>query len=130
VVHDEMGLRLGNVRSRRGGGSAGHNGVESIIRELGTADFVRVRVGVGHPRDSAAEEQAHVVGYVLGDFSGDEAEVIKKVIAEANQAIVTLIRDGLDTAMNKINKTNAPKPGKSETLKKDTTKPDSTEQIL
>jgi PTH1 family peptidyl-tRNA hydrolase len=130
VVHDEMDLRLGNIRIRRGGGSAGHNGVESIIRELGTADFVRVRVGVGHPRDSAAEEQAHVVGYVLGDFSGDEAEVIKKVIAEANQAIVTLIRDGLDTAMNKINKTNAPKPGKSETLKKDTTKPDSTEQIL
>jgi len=130
VVHDEMDLRLGNIRIRRGGGSAGHNGVESIIREMGTADFVRVRLGVGHPRDSAAEEQSHVVGYVLGDFSGDEAEVIKKVIAEADQAIVTLIKDGLETAMNRVNKTNAPKPGKPETLNKDTTKPDPTEQIL
>ena len=130
VVHDEMDLRLGNIRIRRGGGSAGHNGVESIIRELGTADFVRVRVGVGHPRDSAAEEQSHVIGYVLGDFSGDQAEVIKKVIAEADQAIVTLIKDGLETAMNRVNKTNAPKPGKPETLKKDMTKPDPTEQIL
>ena len=130
VVHDEIDLRLGNIRIRRGGGSAGHNGVESIIRELGTADFVRVRVGVGHPRDSAVEEKGHVVGYVLGDFSADEAEVIKKVIAEAGQAIVTLIKDELETAMNRFNKTNAPKTGKPETLKKDTTKPEPTEQIL
>jgi PTH1 family peptidyl-tRNA hydrolase len=130
VVHDEMDLRLGNIRIRRGGGSAGHNGVESIIRELGTANFMRVRVGVGHPRDSFSEEQTHVVGYVLGDFSGDESEVIKKVIGEADQAIVTLIRDGLDSAMNRFNKTNAPKSAKLETLKKGSTKPDTTEQTL
>ncbi|RJO61367.1 MAG: aminoacyl-tRNA hydrolase [Dehalococcoidia bacterium] len=117
VVHDEMDLRLGIIRIRRGGGTAGHNGVESIIRELGTADFVRVRVGVGHPRDAGAEEPGHVVGYVLGDFSGDEAEVIKKVIAEADQAIMTLIRDGLETAMNRFNKTNAPKADKPEKSK-------------
>jgi peptidyl-tRNA hydrolase len=85
---------------------------------------------VGHPRDAATEEQAHVVGYVLGDFRGDEMEVIKKVIAETDQAIVTLIKDGLETAMNRFNKTNAPKPVKPETLKKDMTKPDTTEQIL
>ncbi len=130
VVHDEMDLRLGIIRIRQGGGTAGHNGVESVISELGTADFVRVRVGVGHPRDTGAEEQAHVVGYVLGDFSGDEAEAIKKVIAEADQAIVTLIREGLDTAMNKFNKTNAPKPEKPETPKKDLTKPRPSNQVL
>jgi len=117
VVHDEMDLRLGIIRIRRGGGTAGHNGVESIIRELGTADFVRVRVGVGHPRDAEAEEQRHVVGYVLGDFSGGEAEVIKKVIAEADQAIMALIQDGLETAMNRFNKTNAPKTNKPEKSK-------------
>ena len=130
VVHDEMDLRLGNIRIRRGGSSAGHNGVDSIIRELGTADFVRVRVGVGHPRDAGVEERGHVVGYVLGDFSGDEAEVIKKVIAEADQAIITLIKEGLETAMNRFNKTNAPKPSKPETINKDTAKPDSIEQLL
>ena len=114
VIHDEMDLNLGIIRIRKGGGTAGHNGVESVIRELGTADFVRVRVGVGHPRDAGADERGHVVGYVLGDFGGDEAEVIKKVIGEVDQAVVTLIKDGLETAMNRFNKTNAPKPEKPE----------------
>jgi PTH1 family peptidyl-tRNA hydrolase len=115
VMHDEMDLNLGIIRIRRGGSSAGHNGVESIIRELGTADFVRVRVGVGRPNVDGAAEHSHVIGYVLGDFEGDEAEVIKKVISEVDQAIMTLIQDGLDTAMNKFNKTNAPKKDKPQT---------------
>jgi peptidyl-tRNA hydrolase, PTH1 family len=114
VIHDEMDLRLDIIRIRRGGSSAGHNGVESIIRQLGTADFLRVRVGVGHPGDAAGESPTHVVGYVLGDFEGEEATVIHKVITEVDQAIVTLIKDGLDAAMNKFNKTNAPKPPKPE----------------
>jgi PTH1 family peptidyl-tRNA hydrolase len=113
VIHDEMDLRLGIIRIRRGGSSAGHNGVESIIRDLGTADFVRIRVGVGHPRDTE-EGQRHVIGYVLGDFAGDEAEVIKKVIGEVDKAVVTFIEKGLDAAMNRFNKTNAPKKDKTE----------------
>jgi len=117
VVHDEIDLKLGNIRIRRGGGSAGHNGVESIIEELGTADFVRLRVGVGHPRDAASEERPHVVGYVLGDFSADEAKVVKQVIAEADQAMVVLINDGLDAAMNRFNRTNAPKKDRAEKSK-------------
>ena len=121
VIHDEMDLRLGILRIRRGGGTAGHNGVESIIRELGTADFVRVRVGVGRPGTEGAAEHHHIVGYVLGDFKGDEAEVIKRVIGEVDKAIVTLIQDGLDTAMNKFNKTNAPKTERVE--KTDVTQP-------
>ena len=125
VVHDEMDLRLGIIRIRRGGSSAGHNGVESIIRELGTADFVRVRVGVGRPLVEGAAEHHHIVGYVLGDFEGDEAEVIQKVIGEVDQAIVTLIQDGLETAMNRFNKANAPKTEKTEALKKTLKKPDS-----
>lgn len=129
VIHDEMDLRLGIIRIRKGGGTAGHNGVESIIRELGTADFVRVRVGVGHPRDAGAEEPGHVVGYVLGDFSEDEAEAIKKVINEVDQAIVTLLKDGLETAMNRFNKTNAPKTEKTEAPKKELEKPGPTEQV-
>jgi PTH1 family peptidyl-tRNA hydrolase len=107
VIHDEMDLRLGIIRIRRGGGTAGHNGVESIIRELGSADFVRVRVGVGRPKIEGAAEHSHVVGYVLGDFNGDEAEVIKNVIGDVDHAIVTLIKDGLETSMNRFNKTNA-----------------------
>jgi PTH1 family peptidyl-tRNA hydrolase len=112
IIQDEMDLNLGIIRIRRGGSSAGHNGVESIIREIGTADFVRVRVGVGHP--PGAGEDKHVVGYVLGDFEGDEAKTIEKVIGEVDKAVMTLIEDGLDTAMNRFNKTNAPKPAPAE----------------
>jgi PTH1 family peptidyl-tRNA hydrolase len=112
VIHDDMDLRLGIIRIRQGGGSAGHNGVESIIRELGTADFIRLRVGVGRPESAPGEEHHQLVGFVLGDFSSDEAAVIKKVIGEADMAIVSLIEDGLDMAMNKFNKTNAPKKEK------------------
>jgi PTH1 family peptidyl-tRNA hydrolase len=128
VIHDEMDLRLGIIRIRKGGGSAGHNGVDSIISELGTADFIRLRIGVGRPQNAGAEEHRQVIGYVLGDFNPDEAEAIKKVIGEADTAIVSLIEEGLDTAMNKFNKTNAPKVEKPKADKapavKDTPAPD------
>ncbi len=112
VIHDEMDLGLGNIRIRLGGSSAGHNGIESIIRELGTPDFVRVRVGVGHPTEPS-ETGRHVISHVLGDFDNEESKTIEKVIAEVDKAIVTLIQDGLETAMNRFNRTNSPRVKKS-----------------
>jgi len=72
VVHDEIDLPFGEVRVRTGGGLAGHNGLKSIKRELGSADFMRVRVGVGRP-DSTDPEI--VSAYVLGRFREGEAQV-------------------------------------------------------
>jgi peptidyl-tRNA hydrolase, PTH1 family len=72
VVHDEIDLPFGEVRTRLGGGLAGHNGLKSIKRELGGADFMRVRVGVGRP-DSTDPEI--VSAYVLGRFRQSAAEV-------------------------------------------------------
>ena len=72
VVHDEIDLPFGEVRVRKGGGLAGHNGLKSIKRELGGADFMRVRVGVGRP-DSTDPEI--VASYVLGRFREGEAQV-------------------------------------------------------
>jgi peptidyl-tRNA hydrolase, PTH1 family len=72
VVHDEIDLPFGDVRTRLGGGLAGHNGLKSIKRELGGADFMRVRVGVGRP-DSTDPEI--VSAYVLGRFQEDESQV-------------------------------------------------------
>ncbi len=72
VVHDEIDLPFGEVRTRLGGGLAGHNGLKSLKRELGGADFMRVRVGVGRP-DSTDPEI--VSAYVLGRFREDEAQV-------------------------------------------------------
>jgi peptidyl-tRNA hydrolase, PTH1 family len=72
VVHDEIDLPFGEVRTRAGGGLAGHNGLKSIKRELGSPDFVRVRVGVGRP-DSTDPEI--VSAYVLGRFRESDAQV-------------------------------------------------------
>jgi len=82
VVHDEIDLPFGDVRSRLGGGLAGHNGLKSLKRELGGADFQRVRVGVGRP-DSTDPEI--VSGYVLGRFSEPTAEVRALISAAADE---------------------------------------------
>jgi PTH1 family peptidyl-tRNA hydrolase len=68
VFHDELDLAPGKVRVKRGGGAAGHNGLRSMDQILGTADYGRVRLGIGHPGD-----KARVTGYVLGDF--DKADM-------------------------------------------------------
>jgi PTH1 family peptidyl-tRNA hydrolase len=76
VVHDEIDLPFGDVRTRVGGGLAGHNGLKSLKRELGGADFMRVRVGVGRP-DSTDPEI--VSAYVLGRFRESDAQVAELV---------------------------------------------------
>lgn len=82
AIHDEIDLPFGEVRTRRGGGLAGHNGLKSLRRELGGADFHRVRVGVGRP-DSTDPEV--VSSYVLGRFSEPRDEVASLVDRAADE---------------------------------------------
>jgi PTH1 family peptidyl-tRNA hydrolase len=88
VVHDEIDIPFGEVRSRLGGGLAGHNGLKSLRRELGGPDFVRVRVGVGRP---ASTDPEIVSAHVLGRFaeSPDEVAALVGRAADAAAAIVT-----------------------------------------
>jgi peptidyl-tRNA hydrolase, PTH1 family len=79
VVHDEIDLPFGEVRTRVGGGLAGHNGLKSLKRELGGGDFVRVRVGVGRPDSSDPDV---VSAYVLGRFREGE-EAVQELVARA-----------------------------------------------
>ena len=83
VLHDEIDLPFGEIRARRGGGLAGHNGLKSLRRELGAADFRRVRVGVGRP-DSTDPDV--VASYVLGRWRQPAAEVQALVGAAADEA--------------------------------------------
>jgi PTH1 family peptidyl-tRNA hydrolase len=83
VVHDEIDLPFGEVRSRLGGGLAGHNGLKSLKRELGGPDFQRVRVGVGRP-DSTDPDI--VAGYVLGKWRQGRDEVAALVDRAADEA--------------------------------------------
>jgi PTH1 family peptidyl-tRNA hydrolase len=83
VVHDEIDLPFGEVRTRLGGGLAGHNGLKSLERELGSADFMRVRVGVGRPKSTDPEI---VSAYVLGRFR-ESPEEVSDLIDQARQAV-------------------------------------------
>jgi PTH1 family peptidyl-tRNA hydrolase len=87
VVHDEIDLPFGEVRTRLGGGLAGHNGLKSLRRELGGPDFWRVRVGVGRPPSSDPEV---VSSYVLSRFKESQTEVAD-LIARAADAVEALI---------------------------------------
>ena len=94
VVHDEIDLPFGEVRTQRGGGLAGHNGLKSLKRELGGGDFVRVRVGVGRP-DSTDPEI--VSAYVLGRFREGE-ELLSELIEQACEQVEAVVLAGAQTA--------------------------------
>jgi peptidyl-tRNA hydrolase, PTH1 family len=87
VVHDEIDLPFGEVRARRGGGLAGHNGLKSLKRELGSGEFTRVRVGVGRP-DSTDPEI--VSAYVLGRFR-ESQEQVSELIERACEQVERIV---------------------------------------
>jgi len=101
VVHDEIDLPLGTLRVKVGGGHGGHNGLRSIIQELGTQEFMRVRVGVGRP--GPAGKGSNVAGFVLDDFAKSERTEVEIVIKEAADAVEEVIKNGPTRAMNKFN---------------------------
>ena len=108
VVHDEVDLPFGDVRIKVGGGHAGHNGLRSIIRHLGTADFVRIRIGVGRPPPGYGGEMAD---FVLGGFGPVERAELPDVVAKAGRAFERIFAVGLERAMNELN--TRPKAKKS-----------------
>ena len=97
VVHDELDLPFGRLRVRRGGSSAGHHGLDSVIAALGTPDFIRFRVGVDRPTGDG-------IDYVLGPFTPAEREALPQIIDRVCQAIASTIEHGLDRTMTDFNK--------------------------
>ena len=98
VVHDESDLELGRLQARRGGGLAGHNGLRSIASQLGTPDFLRLRVGVGRP---GRGDRRQLADYVLADF--EPHEDAERLVAAAADAVEALDAEGLEAAQNSIN---------------------------
>ncbi len=98
VVHDDLDLPLGRLRLRPGNGAGGHNGIRSIIDELGTGRFARLRIGIGRP-----PEGIDPVEFVLARFTPDERPAIDAAVDRAADAAVTVARDGLAAAMNRYN---------------------------
>jgi PTH1 family peptidyl-tRNA hydrolase len=98
VVHDEIDIPFGDVRIKDGGGTAGHNGLGSLVSHLGTKDFVRVRVGVGRPRGSR-----QAASHVLDTFSGAERKELPFLIEAAADAVERILEAGVERAMNEVN---------------------------
>ncbi len=98
VVYDDLDLATGRLRIRFGGSSGGHNGIKSMIARLGTADFGRLKIGIG--RTGSSED---VADYVLSEFSLKESELMKEVIATSVKAILMLCNEGYGAAMNTYN---------------------------
>ena len=104
VVHDDLDLPIGRVRIRKGGSSGGQKGIQSIISDIGTADFIRIRIGIGRPADSENyQDHEQVIDYVLSGFSSFEHTVIEKTIVRVNEALDSLLQSGLVPTMNIFN---------------------------
>ena len=98
VVHDESDLELGRLQARLGGGLAGHNGLRSVSRHLGTSDFLRLRVGVGRP---GRGDRRSLADYVLADFESHEQR--DDLVERAAHAVETLDAEGLEATQRAFN---------------------------
>jgi len=109
VVHDELDLEFETLRVKVGGGTAGHNGLKSIVQHCGGPDFIRIRVGIGSTVRASRGEQ-----HVLSDFSRDECLRLPDVLDSASLAVSDVLTRGVSAAMNRHNQAakneRAPKP--------------------
>lgn len=101
IVHDDLDLPPGTVKLKRGGGHGGHNGLRDLIPHLGGNDFLRLRIGIGHPghRDD-------VVGYVLKNASSEDRAAIDRAIDEALKVLPDIVAGNLDKAMKTLHTAN------------------------
>ncbi|MEM9016198.1 MAG: aminoacyl-tRNA hydrolase [Verrucomicrobiota bacterium] len=108
VVYDDVDLPIGRIRFRASGSAGGHNGIKSIIQNLATDAFPRLKIGIG-----SAGGRGAMVDHVLGRFQPEEWEEIEKVLAIAADGVNCALSAGLDSAMNQFNqRSGAPENGK------------------
>ena len=97
VIHDELDLPPGSARFKKGGGHGGHNGLRDIHSALGTPDYWRLRLGIGHPGD-----KSQVVGFVLGKPPASEQKMIDEAIDESLRCTEMLMKDGLEKTVQRL----------------------------
>jgi PTH1 family peptidyl-tRNA hydrolase len=110
VIHDELDLPFGESRLKLGGGTAGHNGLKSMLQHCAGDGFARLRVGIGRPAGPRSSEKpgTDVVGHVLGDFSSLERATLDDVLNHAALGVEMVVDKGIAQAMNAFN-TREPK---------------------
>ena len=98
VIHDDLDLDTGKIKIRKNGSSGGHKGIEAIIQETGTKNFMRIKIGIGRERDVPVEQ------YVLSNFRPHEKNLIEDAIINACDAVAVITTKGIEKAMNTFNR--------------------------
>lgn len=99
IIQDDMDLPTGKVRVRRKGTAGGHNGMKSVIENLGTTEFPRFKIGIGHPENV----DRTVVSHVLSGFGSGEKSLVEQAVKHTADAILCWLSEGIDVAMNRYN---------------------------
>lgn len=100
IIYDDMDTDEGLIRIRQKGGAGSHNGMKSVVQELGTQNFPRIRVGIGRPDDDDFDR----INYVIGQIQDNEYETLSKAQDKAVDAVISYIKNGIENTMNNFNK--------------------------
>ena len=98
VIYDDIDIEPANIKIRKKGSAGSHNGMKSVIKLLNTEDFTRIRVGIGRP-----EDKNQMIPYVIGKVSAEEKETLSKGTTIAKNAVIEIIKNGVESSMNKYN---------------------------
>ena len=98
IIYDDIDIEAGIIKLRKTGGPGTHNGMKSVINEIQTEKFPRVRIGIGRP-----EYKGDLINYVIGKIPEQEIQVLDKSTTLAKDAVIEIIKNGIDKAMNKFN---------------------------
>lgn len=104
VIYDDIDIPIGDIRIRKKGSAGSHNGMRSIVRNLGSSDFPRIRIGIGDEQKAHGES---LIAYVLGGFRKQRLSDAEDAIGRAVDAAECLLRDGAEAAMNRYNARSA-----------------------
>ena len=98
IIYDDMDIEPGKIKIRKKGSSGGHNGIKSIISNLGTEEFPRIRIGIGRPQYPGDQ-----INYVIGSIPDEEKIILDQGAEKAAKAVIEILKNGIDKAMNKMN---------------------------
>ena len=98
VIYDDMDIEKGSIKIRKKGSAGSHNGMKSVVEELGTTDFARIRIGIGEP-----EFEDDTINYVIGAIPEEEVKILDEGTTKAAEAMIEILKIGIDNAMNKYN---------------------------
>lgn len=98
VIYDDIDIEPGKIRIKRNGSASTHNGMKSIVYCLKTENFERIRVGIGKPQDGT-----DLIAHVIGQISEEDKKLLEEGTKQAEQAVETILKDGIEKAMNLYN---------------------------